>query len=144
MCQAVRAPGSKVTRAPATRAGSGGLNSGSMRTVPVNYSAGPLPDGCAPLRLISIVGLLLLVRVFCHRVSPAHNPAGWGIAVGVELDRRGVGRGIVAISPQSITQRGRGCVLRVGLGGEFGPGVTSDRVAIAASRYLLVTAYVLS
>ena len=30
-------------------------NSGSMRTVPVNQSAGPLPEGCEPLRLISIV-----------------------------------------------------------------------------------------
>ena len=29
----------------ATRAGSGALNSGSIRTVPVNQSAGPLPDG---------------------------------------------------------------------------------------------------
>ena len=54
VCQAVRAPGSKVTLAPATRAGSGAWNSGSMRTVPVNQSAGPLPDGCEPLRLISI------------------------------------------------------------------------------------------
>jgi hypothetical protein len=35
----------------------GGLNSGSICTVPVNHSAGPLPDGCAPLRLISIVKL---------------------------------------------------------------------------------------
>jgi hypothetical protein len=25
-----------------------------MRTVPVNHSAGPLPDGCVPFRLISI------------------------------------------------------------------------------------------
>ena len=37
-----------------TRAGSGGRNSGSIRTVPVNQSAGPLPEGCEPLRLISI------------------------------------------------------------------------------------------
>ena len=49
VCHAVRAPGSKVTQAPATRAGSGGLNSGSMRTVPVKYSAGPLPEGWEPL-----------------------------------------------------------------------------------------------
>lgn len=35
VCQAVRAPGSKVTSAVAMRAGSGGLNSGSMRTVPL-------------------------------------------------------------------------------------------------------------
>ena len=45
MCQAVRAPGLKVTLAPWTRAGSNALNSGSMRTVPVNHSAAPLADG---------------------------------------------------------------------------------------------------
>src|SRR6202050_4878336 len=55
VCQAVRAPGSKVTSAPLTRAGSGGLNPGSMRTTPVNQSADPLPDGCEPARLISLV-----------------------------------------------------------------------------------------
>ena len=51
VCHAVRAPGSNVTLAPTTRAGSGAWNSGSMRTVPVKYSAGPLPEGCEPLRL---------------------------------------------------------------------------------------------
>ena len=56
VCQAVRAPGSKVTLAPRTRR-IGRLNSGSMRTVPVNQSAGPLPEGCEPLRLISIAFL---------------------------------------------------------------------------------------
>jgi hypothetical protein len=35
VCQAVRAPGSKVTLAPLTRAGSGAWNSGSTRTAPV-------------------------------------------------------------------------------------------------------------
>src|SRR5271165_6052576 len=54
VCQAVRAPGSKVTMAPATRAGSAPLNGESMRTVPVNQSDGPLFAGCEPLRLISI------------------------------------------------------------------------------------------
>src|SRR6202048_419463 len=58
VCHAVRAPGSNVTLAPATRAGSGALNSGSTRTVPVKYVAGPLPDGCEPLCFISIVLLL--------------------------------------------------------------------------------------
>ena len=43
VCQAVRAPGSKVTCAPTARAGSGAVKSGSTRTVPVNQSAGPLP-----------------------------------------------------------------------------------------------------
>src|SRR3712207_7668500 len=56
VCHAVRAPGSKVTLAPATRAGSGARKSGSTRTEPVKYSAGPLPDGCEPFRLISILG----------------------------------------------------------------------------------------
>src|SRR6187401_212991 len=41
-----------VPRRP--RPGTGASNSGSMRTVPVNHSAGPLADGCEPLRLISI------------------------------------------------------------------------------------------
>src|SRR5262245_25209515 len=59
VCHAVRAPGSKVTLAPRTRPGPGASNSGSMRTVPVKYSAGPLPDGCEPLRLISIAPLLV-------------------------------------------------------------------------------------
>src|SRR5438105_8296167 len=54
VCQAVRAPGSNVTLAPRTRAGSDASNSGSIRTLPVNQSAGPLLEGCEPLLLISI------------------------------------------------------------------------------------------
>ena len=50
----MRAPGSNVTSAPDTCDGSGGLNSGSIRTLPVNQSLGPLPEGVEPLRLISI------------------------------------------------------------------------------------------
>ena len=48
------APGSNVTLAPAARAGACTWNSGSMRTVPVNQSAGPLLEGCEPLLLISM------------------------------------------------------------------------------------------
>src|SRR5580658_6269507 len=55
VCHAVRAHGSNVTLTPSTRAGSGARNSGSMRTAPVKYSSGPLPDGREPLGLISIV-----------------------------------------------------------------------------------------
>src|SRR6266566_5221834 len=54
LCQAVRAPGSNVTLAPATRAGSGAWNRGSMRTAPIKYSVGPLPEGCEPLLLIDV------------------------------------------------------------------------------------------
>src|SRR6266404_9877013 len=52
VCQAVRAPGSNVTIAPRTRAGSGASNSGSIRTLPVNQSAGPSVETCEPLLLI--------------------------------------------------------------------------------------------
>ena len=41
----MRVPGSKVTLAPAPRAGASAWKSGSMRTVPVKYSCGPLRDG---------------------------------------------------------------------------------------------------
>src|SRR6266404_8636385 len=54
VCHAVRAPGSNVTLAPRTRAGSGASNSGSMRTLPVNQSAGPFVDSCEPFRFISM------------------------------------------------------------------------------------------
>src|SRR5262249_39770455 len=54
VCHAVRAPGSNVTLATCTRAGWGATNSGSIRTVPVNHSAGPLVDRCEPTFLISI------------------------------------------------------------------------------------------
>src|SRR5687767_5116241 len=54
VCHAVRAPGSKVTSAAAARADSLAANSGSIRVVPLNQSAGPLADGCEPLRVISI------------------------------------------------------------------------------------------
>src|SRR6266513_2536184 len=42
VCHAVRAPGSNVTPAPPTRAGSGASNSGAIRTVPVNQAAAVL------------------------------------------------------------------------------------------------------
>src|SRR5438874_12494870 len=48
ICQAVRAPGSNVTLAPRTRAGSGASNSGSILTVPVNQSADPFVELCEP------------------------------------------------------------------------------------------------
>src|SRR2546425_11142042 len=55
VCHAVRALGSNVTLAPATRAGSegGAWNRGSTRTVPVNHSAGPMPQGCGPPGFVS-------------------------------------------------------------------------------------------
>jgi hypothetical protein len=44
-----------VTAAATTRAGAGACTNGSMRTLPVKFSAGPLPEGCEPLGFISIV-----------------------------------------------------------------------------------------
>src|SRR5438093_13281158 len=54
-CHAVRAPRSNVTLTASTRAGAGAWARGSMRTVPVKYSAGPLPEGCDPLLLMSMI-----------------------------------------------------------------------------------------
>src|SRR5689334_5995455 len=70
VCQAVRAPGSNVTLAQAARAGSLAVNKGSIRTGPVNQSAGPVWEGCEPERLISMVGFpyMIFVRVTGQRV----------------------------------------------------------------------------
>ena len=48
-----------MTLAPTARAGAAARNNGSIRTAPVNHSAGPLPDGCEPLRLMSMTPLYL-------------------------------------------------------------------------------------
>src|SRR6476659_3147808 len=50
VCQALRAPGSNVTNAPATRDSPLRWNGMSMRTLPVKYSADPLTEGSEPLR----------------------------------------------------------------------------------------------
>ena len=52
VCQAERAPGSKVTCPPDTRDGAVAGNMGSTRTVPVKYSGRPFADGCEPARVI--------------------------------------------------------------------------------------------
>jgi hypothetical protein len=53
----------------------GGLNSGSTRTVPVKYSTGPLPEGCEPIRLISIVlDLYCSCLNFSGRLAAADVP----------------------------------------------------------------------
>src|SRR5882724_5858623 len=52
VCQAVRAPGSNVTRPPDARDGGLALNRGSTRTVPVKFSGGPCREDCEPLRVI--------------------------------------------------------------------------------------------
>jgi hypothetical protein len=59
----------KLNERPDTRAGSGGLKSGSILTVPVNHSDGPLAEGCAPVRLISIAQILFEIE----RHAPAHS-----------------------------------------------------------------------
>src|SRR5204862_2636188 len=69
VCQAVRAPGSKVTLAPRTRAGSGASNNGSIRTLPVNQSAGPLFEGCDPFLLISMVSNVVAARFYLNSLK---------------------------------------------------------------------------
>jgi hypothetical protein len=53
------------------------VNSGSMRTMPLNQSGGPLADGCEPLRLMSMMALLgwriaALRPAACYRHKAAH------------------------------------------------------------------------
>src|SRR5262249_44393804 len=79
VCQAVRAPGSNVTLAHATRAGSGASNRGSIRTAPVNHSAGPLPEGREPIRLISISDLLKFGVVLRLSFSKADLVSAFGM-----------------------------------------------------------------
>src|SRR5256885_684534 len=55
VCHAVRAPGSKVTRAPDARDGSFAWNRGSMRTEPLKYSGEPGLEGCEPFRVMVII-----------------------------------------------------------------------------------------
>src|SRR5579885_2242591 len=79
VCHAVRAPGSKVTLAACTDAGSCACKSWSMRTAPVNQSEGPLAEGCEPARLISI---WFLRGVFVLGGGQIHDdveipPTGW-------------------------------------------------------------------
>src|SRR3954470_5205815 len=106
VCQAVRAPGSKVTWAPLTRAGSGAANNGSMRTVPVNQSSGPFWEGRDPFLLMSMsiavsfsasdaraealppMSMSLRVTMACLR--------SWRIASGI------VDRGIFVLSARSL------------------------------------------
>src|SRR5512136_2689813 len=57
MCHADLAPGSKVTYAPEKGAESFAGNRGSIRTLPVKYSAGPLTEGWEPAREMVCDGL---------------------------------------------------------------------------------------
>ena len=79
--QRVRMPGragARLERDPyaRTRAGSGACNSGSMRTAPVKYSALPLPEGCEPHRLISIVFLSISACTRSRSIMPGAHCFG--------------------------------------------------------------------
>src|SRR5690606_15973353 len=52
VCQAERAPGSKLTYAEETCTSLFAGNSGSTRTLPTKVSAGPATDACIPARVI--------------------------------------------------------------------------------------------
>jgi len=55
VCHAVRAPGSKLTRADRMRAGAGASMIGSCQTVPVNQSPGIRREGTEPDGLMSMI-----------------------------------------------------------------------------------------
>src|SRR5881296_2197858 len=98
VCHAVRAPGSNVTLAPRTRAGSGAWKSGSMRTSPVKCSTGPLPDGWEPPRAMSISAPLEL-RARLKPFEPVGEFRAALALVGESADEEREGLG-VASDPQ--------------------------------------------
>ena len=57
MCHALRAPGSNVTTAPATRPGATAANGVSTRTSPVKFVAGPFAAAFDPFRTIATLRL---------------------------------------------------------------------------------------
>src|SRR5205807_6572071 len=59
------------------RAGAFASNNGSMRTVPVNQSAGPLLDGCEPILLISMS--VTFVKESPSRVRDGQSVFVWQI-----------------------------------------------------------------
>jgi hypothetical protein len=79
VCQAVRAPGSKVTVAPPTRASPLPLNGASILTLPVKYCSGPFAEGCEPFRVISMctvlpVVFILVVAAAISKISRTPTP----------------------------------------------------------------------
>src|ERR1051325_11427672 len=85
-CHADLAPGSKVTSAQLTRAGSAVCISGSTRTLPVKFSSGPLAEVCEPLLLISIAKLLLTPH---HGSQAGHSLDVFGVSSPLHVDLRG-------------------------------------------------------
>src|ERR1043166_3655984 len=73
VCHAVRAPGSNVTLAPRTRAGSGASNNGSIRTLPVNHSAAPFVGCCEPALLISIYKVIACIGLMVSALQAFQN-----------------------------------------------------------------------
>ena len=59
---------------PRMRAGSGASNNGSIRTVPVKYSSGPLAEGCVPFLLNSMMNLQVIAILLWSRRAVANNP----------------------------------------------------------------------
>jgi hypothetical protein len=96
VCQAERAPGSKVTLAHETREGAGALLSGSIRTVPVKYSSGPFIEGCEPTRLSCMLFLSFCEDVLEDRHGREHvRPAGVEGQLGQRFGRLLLGQAVV-------------------------------------------------
>ena len=75
--------GSKVTLAPVTLEGTMALrNSGSMRTVPENQSAGPVMEACEPFQviIISYCSFRGMYRYLIIRITLAGTPATMAFA----------------------------------------------------------------
>jgi hypothetical protein len=90
--------------APLTRAGSGAANSGSIRTLPVHHSTGPLREGPVPLRLICISIAALLA-------DAVDAPVAALIAVSVQIAMLPVNAGMLRrVSITSFRSRALLCL----------------------------------
>src|SRR6478672_2395207 len=75
-----------------------------MRTVPLNQSAGPLAEGCVPLRAIFIVVVLVVVRVRRASASDAGLEMR-RVAVAVHRDLRDGGLDLPEVGRRELHLR---------------------------------------
>src|SRR6266436_7954550 len=88
VCHAVRAPGSKLTRAARMRAGAGASMIGSCHTVPVNQSPGIRRDGTDPDSLMSMISPQQRLFETATATSPRHPRKGTENSVSISSNRR--------------------------------------------------------
>lgn len=81
-----------------------------MRTVPVNQSAGPFPEGCVPILLMSMVSVFVREFVFCERaagVEPVEKGNHGDLARGSQETAAGKDHDAASFSVHALAARAR-------------------------------------